>query len=606
MLRFVRAEEEGDRLDIVLADAALGLEVTVRFEELATAPLFAQRFLLRNTGAAPLALERVLSGSFHLPAGGPYALTHLDGRWGDEFRIARERLARGAFVRESRRITTSHGGVPYIAIDRDAPGESAGEENGAVWCGTLEWSGNWKLIAERTADERTVVHLGLNDHDFRWMLGPGETFETPRLVFGYVEGGHGAVSRALHELVRNEVAPRRNYLPPVVYNSWYATLFDVDEAGQTALAERAAAMGVEMFVMDDGWFHGRRTDTAGLGDWWPDETKFPNGLKPLADAVHARGMKFGLWIEPEMVNPDSDLHRAHPDWVLHFAERERTLMRNQSILNLARPDVQDYLIGIFDRLLTETPIDFIKWDMNRNASEPGWPGCPGEAREVWVRYVEGVYRVWRELRARHPGIIWENCSGGGGRVDLAMMGLTEQSWVSDNTVPAARLQIQEGFTRLFPAAAMAAWVTDEERDVYALDFRFHVSMAGALGVGGNLLEWSEAERARAAEHIAFYKQLRPLIATGDLHRLRSPRESAISAVGYVGKDKAEAVVFVYRLRPGRLSEEPVVIRPAGLDPEAVYALAGEGTQRSGKAWAEVGLAVALKDDTSTILRFSRV
>jgi alpha-galactosidase len=603
-LRFGRAEQHGRRLEIMLEDAAQNLEIVLSFEELSTPGLMARGVAIRNRGSSAVTIERALTASFHLPAGGPYALSHLDGRWGDEFRIRRDVLPYGALVRESRRVTTSHGGVPYFAIDRDGLGEAASEEHGAVWFGTLQWSGNWKLIAERTADDRAVVHLGLNDHDFRWKLEPGETFATPRVIFGYTEGGHGAVSRALHDLVRDELAPRRGYVPPVVYNSWYATLFDVDEVGQTALADRAGAMGVELFVMDDGWFAGRRTDGAGLGDWWPDPEKFPNGLRPLADAVHARGMQFGLWIEPEMVNPDSDLYRAHPDWILHFAERDRTLMRNQSILNMARLDVQDYLIEIFDRMLTDTPIDFVKWDMNRNASEPGWPGYGRDQREVWVRYVEGLYRVWGELRRRHPRVIWENCSGGGGRVDMAMMALTEQSWVSDNTVPAARLEIQEGYSRLFPASTMAAWVTDEEKDSYPLDFRFHVSMAGALGVGGNLLEWTAAEQARAAEHIATYKALRPIIAGGDLYRLRSPRESQLSALGYVAKDKSEAVLFVYRLRPGRPADAPV-IRPAGLDPDARYEWLGQGVVRSGRGWAQLGLTVPLKDDGSAILRLQR-
>lgn len=604
VLRFYRAEPSDHRLALVLEDKAQQLEVVIAFEELKTPGLLGRSVTLRNLGTATATLERVFTASFHLPPGGPYALSHLDGRWGDEFRMRRDPLPFGALVRESQRVTTSHGGVPYFAIDRDSLGEAAGEAHGAVWFGTLQWSGNWKLIAERSADDRCVVHLGLNDHDFRWSLAPGETFEAPRVIFGYVDGGHGAVSRMLHDFVRNELAPRRDYLPPVVYNSWYATLFDVDEVGQTALADRAAAMGVELFVMDDGWFAGRRTDRAGLGDWWPDPQKFPNGLKPLVDTVHGRGMQFGLWIEPEMVNPDSDLHRAHPDWILHFAERPRTLMRNQSILNLARPDVQDYLIGIFDRLLAETPIDFVKWDMNRNASEPGWPGYERDQREVWVRYVAGLYRVWGELRRRHPRVIWENCSGGGGRVDMGMMALTEQSWASDNTVPAARLQIQEGYSQLFPASTMAAWVTDEEKDSYSLDFRFHVSMAGALGVGGNLLAWTEAERARAAEHIATYKQVRPLVASGDLYRLRSPRESAISALAYVAKDKSAAVVFVYRLRPDRLAEAPTIRLP-GLDPEAVYELEGEGISRSGCGWAALGLTVPLKDDQSALLRLQR-
>jgi alpha-galactosidase len=597
-LRFERAEAEGAALAIHLSDAGQHLAVTLHVRELGGG-LFTQHLSLRNTGAARLHLERALSGSFHLPIRDTYVLQYLAGRWGDEFRKERHPMEPGVLVRESRRIIPSHGGVPSFAADEG----NATEETGKVWFGALEWSGNWKLLAEKTMDGRHIVHLGLNDHDFGWDLDPGEEFATPELVFGFTNGGHGAVSRAFHDHVR-AIAPRPGYTPPVVYNSWYATLFDVDEAGQTALADIAAAMGVEMFVMDDGWFSGRVKDTAGLGDWWPDKTKFPNGLKPLADAVHSRGMKFGLWIEPEMVNPDSDLYRAHPDWILHYPDRERSLLRNQSILNLARTDVQDYLIGIFDKLLTETPIDFVKWDMNRSVSEAGWPGAPRDPREVWVRYVQGLYRLWGELRRRHPAVIWENCAGGGGRVDLGMMALTEQSWTSDNTLPSARLEIQDGYSQLFPAATMAAWVTDEEKAAYSLDFRFHVSMAGALGVGGNLLAWSGAERETARRHVERYKQIRPLVAHGDLYRLRSPQDSPVSALSYVAKDKSAAVVFAYRLRPGRILRE-VTIPLAGLDPDARYGIEGSDRVMSGRAWANVGLRLDLHDDQSEVLVLAR-
>jgi alpha-galactosidase len=597
-LRFETAELAEDGVVVRLRDEAQGLAVNVHVRALGNS-LFSQRLTLGNFGANRLHLERAFSGSVHLPARDSFTLEHLDGRWGDEYRKERHVMQPGVLVRESRRIITSHGGVPYFAVDEG----HATEESGEVWFGTLKWSGNWKLMAEKTMDGRHIVHLGLNDHDFGWDLDPGETFAAPELVFGFTQGGHGAVSRHFHDHVR-AVAPRKDYVPPVVYNSWYATLFDVDEAGQTALADIAAGMGVECFVMDDGWFSGRVNDRAGLGDWWPDAKKFPNGLKPLVDAVHGRGMKFGLWIEPEMVNPDSDLYRAHPDWILHHPGRDRTLLRNQSILNLARTDVQDYLIDIFDKLLGSTPIDFIKWDMNRSVSEAGWPDAPRDQREVWVRYVEGLYRLWGELRRRHPGVIWENCAGGGGRVDLAMMELTEQSWASDNTVPSARLQIQEGYSQLFPAATMAAWVTDEEKEKYPLDFRFHVSMAGALGVGGNLLEWTAAERDGARRHVERYKAIRPLVTHGDLYRLRSPQHSAVSALSYVAKDKSSAVVFAYRLRPGRILRE-VTIGLNGLDPDALYGIEGSERVMSGLAWANVGLRLDLHDDESVVLVLDR-
>ncbi len=276
---------------------------------------------------------------------------------------------------------------------------------------------------------------------------------------GAIEGFGGA-SRTLHDFVRDTVIPHGHTLHKVLYNSWEATTFDVDEASQIELARHAADMGIELFVMDDGWFHGRNDDHAGLGDWWPDEKKFPNGLQPLIEQVNDLGMDFGLWVEPEMVNPDSDLYRTHPDWVIHFPTRVRTTGRDQLILNFGRTDVQDYIIDLLDRLLAEHNITFIKWDMNRNASEPGWPDAPGDQREIWVRYVYGLYRVWGTLRERHPDVIWQSCSGGGGRADVGILRLADQVWISDNTEPTARLAIQEGYTQMYPANTMEAWVTD--------------------------------------------------------------------------------------------------------------------------------------------------
>jgi alpha-galactosidase len=595
----------GDVLTVTLTDAAQGLTIRLRYATLDRFGLFTRDVAITNTGTDLRHITRAFSASLHLPQKGGYALTHLDGRWGDESLIRRDPIASGAFSRDSRRITTSHRGLPFCAVDRDVPGLAATEDTGEVWFATLQHSGNWRMIAERARDGRHVLHLGVNDHDFLWPLAPGETLDLPRVVFGHTAHGFGAMSRAFHDLIRDDLAPRRNYVPKVVYNSWYATLFDVDEAGQTALADKAAAMGVELFVMDDGWFAGRKNDHAGLGDWWPDKAKFPNGLTPLIRAVKARGMDFGIWIEPEMVNPDSDLYRAHPEWVLHMDGRDRTVMRNQCILNMGRADVQDHLIAVFDRLLSENPIDFVKWDMNRNASEPGWPDHSGDGREVWLRYVRGVERVWRELRARHPHVVWENCSGGGGRVDLGMMALTEQSWASDITMPPARLQIQEGYSLLFPAGTMAAWVTDEQKGAYSLDFRFHVSMCGALGVGGNLLEWSADDCAQAATHVARFKELRPLIVAGDLYRLASAHAGPVSAVAHVAKDKSAAVVLAFRTHRARIGPNPAIM-VQGLEAEAIYRIEGQDMTLSGRALAERGLTLPLRDFQSAVIALERL
>jgi alpha-galactosidase len=554
-----------------------------------------------NLGETPMMLERIWSAQWHVPPHGDgYRLTHVTGHWLDEMHLRREPLAQGVKVLDSRRLTTSHHANPWFAVDRG----NADEDSGEVWFGVLAWSGNWKLAAEVTDFGSTRLSLGINDWDFAWRLEAGQSFITPSSLAGYTAAGFGGASRKLHDLVRDTILPHGRIQHKVLYNSWEATTFNVDEASQSRLAELAAGMGVELFVMDDGWFHGRNDDHAGLGDWWPDERKFPNGLAALIKRVNDLGMDFGLWVEPEMVNPNSELYRAHPDWVIHFPTRARTEGRNQLILNLGRADVQDYLIELLDRLLAQNNIAFIKWDMNRNVSEPGWPEAPGDQRELWVRHVQGVYRVWGTLRERHPNVIWQSCSGGGGRADLGILRLADQIWVSDNTEAAARLGIQEGFSHIFPANTMEAWVTDAGDDYLSLEFRFHVSMCGSLGVGGHLLRWSEAERAEAARWIALYKEIRPIIQWGDLYRLRSPQAHAFSAVQYVSKDRSAGALFAFRTHlPVPADLPPLYLR--GLDPESRYEVEGLGA-RSGLGWMHAGLSVELRDFQSTVRRIRRV
>jgi alpha-galactosidase len=291
--------------------------------------------------------------------------------------------------------------------------------------------------------------------------------------------------------------------------------------------------------------------------------------------------------------------------VLHFPTRARTESRNQLILNIARTDVQDYLISQLDRLLAQHNIAFIKWDMNRNVSEPGWPSAVGDPREVWVRYVQGLYRIWGTLRDRHPDVIWQSCSGGGGRADLGILRLADQIWVSDNTEPTARLAIQEGFSHIFPANTMEAWVTDMGVDHVPFEFRCHVSMCGTLGIGGHLVHWSPEQRAEAAQWIAIYKGIRQIVQFGDLFRLRSPQAHAYSALQYMSKDRSEGVLFAFRTHlPPPAQLPPLYLR--GLDPDAAYEVEGFTGARSGSTWMRAGLRLELKDFGSTVRRIRRV
>lgn len=602
-LRFMGAETRPDpdpELHLRFRDEFYPVEITLHYRLFEAEDLIERSVSVSNLGAGPVTINRIFSAVWNLPPGDGYRLTHLTGRWYDEFHLRRETLTHGIKVLESRRLTTSHHHNPWFAVDEG----TAGEEQGKVWFGILAWSGNWKMEAEVTDFASTRVHIGINDWDFAWRLNGGETFTTPPALAGFTADGFGSASRKLHDHIRDRLLPHGKSLHKVLYNSWEATAFDVDEASQAALAEIAAEIGVEIFVVDDGWFHGRKDDRAGLGDWWPDEKKFPRGLAPLIEKVNGLGMDFGLWIEPEMVNPDSDLYRAHPDWVIHFPNRPRSEGRNQLILNLGRGDVREYLFEKINGLLSDNNIRFIKWDMNRNVSELGWPDAPGDPRELWVRYVEGLYSLWGRLRQAHPQVFWQSCSGGGGRADPGILRLADQIWVSDNTEASARLSIQEGFSQVFPASTMEAWVTDARQDVFPLAFRFHVSMCGVLGVGAHLGRWDSAQRAEAARHISKYKEVRHIVQLGDLYRLNPAQGNCFSALEYISKDRREGLLFVFRTYiPEPVG--PLSIHLQGLEPAANYSVEGIEGIRSGAAWMESGLEIYLNNFQSTMRRICR-
>jgi alpha-galactosidase len=597
------AAEETKSLEIELVDADYPLHVRLHYYVHSDNDLIGRDVSIYNGGDAVISVERAFSAQWHLPQRTPnpsYRLSHLTGMWFGESQIRREPLTYGTKVLESRRITTSHHHNPWFAVDLG----NADEDQGEVWFGTLAWSGNWKLIGEVTDFHTTRINIGVNDWDFAQTLHPGKVFVTPPAYAGYTREGFGGASRRFHQFIRDQVVPHPEATRKVLYNSWEATLFDVDVESQGQLAEIAAAMGVELFVMDDGWFKGRVTDNAGLGDWTPDPVKFPNGLKPLIDRVNSLGMEFGLWIEPEMVNRDSDLYRAHPDWVIHFPTRPRSEARQQMILNLARVDVQEYLIGILDKLLSENNIAFIKWDMNRNVSEPGNADESG-GRELWVRYVQGVYNVWGTLAAKHPHVIWQSCSGGGGRADLGILRYADQIWVSDNTHAVSRLGIQEGFSQLFPANTMEAWVTDVDAQRLPLSFRFHVSMCGVLGIGGHLSRWTHEEREEAAKWIALYKEIRPIIHNGNQYRLISASNGAFAAVQYMDQSADQGVLFAFRTYVGEPIPQPrIYLR--GLIPDARYEIEGVIAGVSGQALMSHGISVPLANFESTVRRIHRM
>jgi len=572
VLKYVSHAIDGDTLRIELKDISYDLGVTLTYQVFPETGIIRKHAVIRNRTKAALTLESAQSGSWNLPVGEGYRLTYLSGRWAGEWQINREPIHPGMKVIESRRGNTGHQANPWFAIDDG----NAAEEQGRVWFGALGWSGSWRLSIEQTSHQQVRVTGGFNPFDFGYRLEPGESLESPPFYAGFTEGGIGEASRILHRFERLNIMPggASARLRPVLYNSWEATEFAVDEPGQKALAAKAAKLGVERFVMDDGWFGARNNDHAGLGDWTVNPQKFPNGLTPLIDYVNGLGMDFGLWVEPEMVNPDSNLYRQHPDWAMHFPDRPRTEQRNQLVLNMARDDVKNYIFGVLDRLLAENPkIAFLKWDMNRNFSEPGWPEAPVEQqKEIWVAYTRNVYDIIDRLRAKHPKLEIEACSGGGGRVDLGILSRVEEVWTSDNTDAFDRLRIQEGFSYAHTPKAMMAWVTDVPNfngRSTPLQYRFLVAMMGSLGIGGNLNKWSDADMALAARMVELYKSVRSTVQEGKLYRLFSPRTGGFTANQYASEDGHQAVLFAFRSAQD-FSYPPPAVRLFGLDEKAVY------------------------------------
>jgi alpha-galactosidase len=527
-----------ETLCILLKDEVYDFEIRLYYRIHAEFDLMERWTEVTNHTGEPIAVERLDFGCLPLPVN-TTALTYFSGAWAREFGATQQTLVQGVFSLEQGGLNTGHGHNPFFLLH--GPGRAT-EEAGVVWFGALAYSGNWSLRFEKLPSGHVRVFGGYGSYDFGLSLEPGESHRTPALIMGCTDGGVGGASRCLHGFARQQILPEtKRPMRPVLYNSWEATFFDIDEAGQRELAREAAEMGVELFCVDDGWFGARSSDKAGLGDWLPRREAFPEGLKPLADHVHGLGMLFGLWVEPEMVNPDSDLYRAHPDWVLHYPGRPRTECRNQLILDFGREEVVEHLLERLDALVREIGVDFFKWDMNRYASEPGSVA----GRAIWREHVRGLYRIMDELRARHPGLDIQSCSGGGGRIDLGVLARCDQAWASDNTDAVTRTRIQEGFSLAYPLRAMECWVTDETnyltKRTTSLDLRFDVAMRGVLGIGTPLNALSEEEKARYREYISFYKKIRPTVQYGELYRLENSREQGLSVWLVVAENRRTAV-----------------------------------------------------------------
>jgi alpha-galactosidase len=581
-------------LTVTMKEEYHHLTLTLQYKLYPESDSIARTAHIRNEGP-PVCLLRLFSGALNLPPIQNPSLRYLTGQWAGEFQLMNTPISTGTFVMESKRGLSGPHFNPTFAISQEA-----GESHGNVWYGALACSGNWKISIEKTIHGNLHVLGGQNDFDGAEYLETSQSLNSPEFIFGFTEGGFGQMSRKLHEFENKNIAPSQT-LRRVLYNSWEVAGFDIQVDQQKKLAQKAAQMGVELFVLDDGWFGRRNSDTAGLGDWYVNTQKFPSGLGELSEYVQELGMDFGIWVEPESVNPDSDLYRIHPEWVYNIQGVTPMTARNQLVLNLSLEPVQLYIQCFLSKLLTSTKISFLKWDMNRAFTDVAETGSLGEG-SLWRKHRESVTALWSWLRREFPHVELEVCAGGGGRVDLESMRYSEQFWPSDNTDPYDRLFIQEGFTQFYPAGKMMCWVTDSpQKDPRGsrnhLAYKFHSAMCGGLGIGSNIENMSQEDLQEYGSYIAQYKEMRETIQTGDLYRLSSA-SSGLSAVEYISRDGREIIVFAF-LHSQKYKGNKPSIQFKGLEALATYTFE-DGTERSGNTLMHYGIPLDLQGDFASV------
>lgn len=546
---YVDNEDDAATLSIDLVDRLIGLSVTLNYTVFADKPAVARSVVIGNNGADVLSVERAMSLSLDLPDS-DYDMTEFTGAWSRERHPHTQHLHYGTQQIESLRNASGHFANPVAAFARPGASEDHGEVIGLAF----EYSGNFDLHAEVDTYDVTRLQLGINERGFAWHLEPGETFQTPEALIAYSDEGYDGMSRAFHRLVLDNIVrgawKRRER--PILINNWEATYFDFDEDKLVDIARTAKQAGVELFVLDDGWFGARNNDTAGLGDWTPNPARLPQGLAGLSKRINDLGLKFGLWFEPEMVNKDSDLYRAHPDWAVHTPGRHMNHGRNEFLLNFANKDVVDNIYGQMSRLLDEANIAYIKWDMNRFVSE-GYDVTRGAEHqgEAYHRYILGVYDLLERLLQRFPDLIIEGCASGGGRFDMGMLYYTPQIWCSDDTDAIERLKIQYGTSYFYPLSSMGAHVSvvpnHQANRITPIETRANVAMFGTFGYELDLNTLSEEEFGKVRSQIEFFKRYREIIHTGDFHRLVSPDGNEQAAWMVVSRDRKTAIVGDYRI-----------------------------------------------------------
>ena len=520
-----------------------------------------------------------------------YVWMQLSGAWSRERYVKNRILEQGITAIDSMRGNSSHEHNPFMVLKRPNAGETSGEVIGF----SLIYSGNFRMQAEVDTHDVTRITVGINPDRFDWKLEPGEEFQTPEAVMVYSDQGLNKMSQIFHRLYAKRLARGywRDRPRPILNNNWEATYFNFTEDRLVQIASKAKECGVELFVLDDGWFGQRNDDHAGLGDWVANPERLPNGIKGLSERIEAMGIKFGLWFEPEMTNKDSDLYRAHPDWILHTPGRNASHGRYQYVLDFSRKEVVEYIYEMMAKILSEAKVSYIKWDMNRSITECYSVALPADRQgEVFHRYILGVYDLYERLTSEFPEVLFESCSSGGGRFDPGMLYYAPQGWTSDDSDAIERLKIQYGTSLCYPISSMGSHVSViPNHQVFRktpLHTRANVAYFGTFGYELDLNSLKEEEIAEVKEQIVFMKEYRKLFQFGDFYRLKSPFEGNETIWMVVSEDKKTAIVGYYRTLNG-VNQAYSRIKLQGLDPDMLYENILNKTENYGDELMNFGL-----------------
>lgn len=577
-------DSEAQTLELITIDKFTGAKVTLYYTAFANYSVVTESVKVENTGKETFEIEKVASCCVNFPSM-DYNMINLSGVWSRERRVITRHLAHGIQSVASKRGSSSHNHNPFVALVDDKGGEDFGDAFGF----NLVYSGNFSADIETDYLDCTRLVMGINPIDFTWVVEPGDEFQSPEVVMVYSDSGMGKMSRTFHDLYNNNLirGEWKNKKRPLLINSWEGSGFDFDQETLVRYAKEAKKLGIELLVMDDGWFGHRDSDNSSLGDWFVNESKLKGGLTKLIERVNAEGIQFGIWYEPEMISEDSELYKAHPDWCVHVEGREQSPARQQYVIDMTRQDVRDCIFNQMYDVLSKNNIAYLKWDYNRAITEPASVMLDARhSKEFFHCFILGTYDLMDRITSAFPHILFESCAGGGGRFDAGMLYYMPQAWASDNTDPIERLTIQFGTTMCYPASSMGAHVSACDRT--GIETKAAVAMAGTFGYELDPKEMSEEDKEKVKEQVKNYHRYYNVIHFGDLYRIIAPTDDEFKcAWEYVAKDKSEALLTV--VIKNRAPHDFLLIKMKGLDPEKMYRDETDGEIYSGALLMNAGI-----------------